>query len=54
MALPPPEKIDTNLGTIIKASTFGIGLVTFLGCVIFVGYCLHLNYFPRESPLVTA
>lgn len=46
MALPPPEKIDTNLGTIIKASTFGIGLVTFLGCVIFVGYCLHLNYFP--------
>lgn len=46
MALPPSEKIDTNLGTILKASTFVIGLGTFLGCVIFVVYCLHLNYFP--------
>lgn len=46
MALPPSQKVDTNLGTIIKASTFAIGLGSFLGCFIFVVYCLHLNYFP--------
>jgi len=46
MTLPPSQQIDTNLGTILKASTVVIGLGTFLGCVIFVVYCLHLNYFP--------
>lgn len=46
MTLPLSKKIDTNLGTILKASTFAIGLGTFLGCFIFVLYCLHLKYFP--------
>ncbi|MFV5262718.1 hypothetical protein ACMUMS_03980 [Acinetobacter courvalinii] len=46
MALPPSQKIDTNLGTILKASTLIVGLGTFLGCVIFALYCLRLNYFP--------
>ena len=48
MTLPPSQQIDTNLGTILKASTVAIGLGTFLGCCIFVAYCLHLNYFPAE------
>ncbi|MHA3049629.1 hypothetical protein [Acinetobacter sp. ANC 4639] len=46
MVLPSSQEIDTNLGTILKASTFVLGLITFLGCSIFVLYCLHLNYFP--------
>lgn len=46
MTLPPSQQIDSNLGTILKASTVVIGLGTFLGCCIFVAYCLHLNYFP--------
>jgi len=46
MAFPISQKIDTSLSTIIKASTFAIGLGSFLGCFIFVIYCLHLNYFP--------
>lgn len=46
MTLPTSQQIDTNLGTILKASTVAIGLGTFLGCCIFVAYCLHLNYFP--------
>lgn len=46
MTLPPSQQIDTNLSTILKASTVAIGLATFLGCCIFVAYCLHLNYFP--------
>jgi len=46
MALPPQQQIDTILGTIIKASTFAIGFSTFLGSLIFVLYCLHLDYFP--------
>lgn len=46
MALPSSQKIDTNLGTILKASTVAVGLGTFLGCVIFAFYCLRLDYFP--------
>jgi hypothetical protein len=46
MTLPPSQKIDTHLGTILKASTVILGLITFLGSVIFVIYCLHLDYFP--------
>ncbi|RSO35345.1 hypothetical protein [Acinetobacter lactucae] len=46
MNLPPSQQIDTNLGTLLKASTVAIGLGTFLGCCIFVAYCLHLDYFP--------
>ncbi|WP_436860856.1 hypothetical protein [Acinetobacter haemolyticus] len=46
MILPPSQQLDTSLGTILKASTVAIGLGSFLGCFIFVVYCLHLNYFP--------
>lgn len=46
MALPSSQKIDTNLGTILKASTVAVGLGTFLGCVIFAFYCLRLDYLP--------
>lgn len=46
MTLPPSQKIDTHLGTILKASTVVLGLITFLGSVIFALYCLRLDYFP--------